>query len=81
MKKYLLPLTLTLLLLVTAAIAAMQTDRLSRLTRALEEVGLQALNHSSEEIQSLTLDLEKLLISGQPARQAALLHRISLTAG
>ena len=81
MKKYLLPLTLTLLLLVTAAIAAMQTDRLSRLTRALEEVGLQALNQSAEEMQSLTLDLEKLLISGQPAQQAALLHRISLTAG
>lgn len=81
MKKYLLPLTLTLLLLVTAAIAAMQTDRLSRLTRALEEVGLQALNQSAEEMQALTLDLEKLLISGQPARQAALLHRISLTAG
>ena len=58
MKKYLLPLTLTLLLLVTAAIAAMQTDRLSRLTRALEEVGLQALNQSAEEMQSLTLDLE-----------------------
>ena len=35
MRKYLLPLTLTLLLLVTAAIAAMQTDRLGRLTRAL----------------------------------------------
>ena len=81
MRKYLLPLTLTLLLLVTAAIAAMQTDRLGRLTRALEEAGLQALHQSAEEMQSLTLDLEKLLISGQPAQQAALLHRISLTAG
>ncbi|MGN0747130.1 MAG: PepSY1/2 domain-containing protein [Aristaeellaceae bacterium] len=81
MRKYLLPLTLALLLLITGAIAAMQTDRLTRLTRTLEEVGLQALHQSAEEMQALTLDLEKLLVSGQAAQQAALLHRISLTAG
>ena len=81
MRKFLLPLTLTLLLLVTAAIAALQTDRLGRLTRALEEAGLQALHQSAEEMQSLTLDLEKLMVSGQASQQAALLHSISLTAG
>ncbi|MGN1021172.1 MAG: PepSY1/2 domain-containing protein [Aristaeellaceae bacterium] len=81
MKKYILPLTLALLLLITAAIAAMQTDRLGRLTRALEEAGLQALHQSAEEMQALTLDLEKLMVSGQASQQAALLHRISLTAG
>ncbi|MGN0779900.1 MAG: PepSY1/2 domain-containing protein [Aristaeellaceae bacterium] len=80
MKKMLLPLTLTLLLLVTVAIAAWQTDRLNRANRALEDVALQALHQSAEDMQHLTLDLEKLLIARQAAQQAALLHSISLTA-
>lgn len=79
MKKYLLPAALALLLLVTAAFAALQTDRLHRAQRALEGTYLSAMSASAEGLQSLTLTLEKLLMSQDAAQQAALIHTVSLT--
>ena len=81
MRKHLLPAALSLLLLITAAFAALQTDRLNRAHRTLEETYLSALNASAEGLQQLTLTLEKLLMSQDAAQQAALIHAVSQTSG
>lgn len=81
MRKHLLPAALALLLLVTAAFAALQTDRLNRTRRALEETYLSALNASAEGFDSLNLTLEKLLMSRDAGQQAALIHAVSQTSG
>lgn len=81
MRKFFFPLLVSLVLLGVSAFAAIQTDRLQNTRRQIADMHLQALSQSAEEMQALTLSLEKLLISTQAARQAELLHAIALGAG
>ncbi len=53
-----------------------QARRIARLETAVAEMRRSALRQSAEELDALTLNLEKLLLTADAARAAALLHRI-----
>ena len=80
MRKFLFSALLTVFLLFAASAALWQGIQLRDIRRQLDEIQRQALHQSAEEMQTLTLALEKLLISTQASRQTELLHAISLSA-
>ena len=80
MRRTFFPLTLALLLGISA-FAIYQTSRVSTFQHQLEHTQRQALLQSAESMQTLTLALEKLLISTHAARQAELLYDIAASAG
>lgn len=80
-KKQLLPLLLTAAIAVTGGAAVYQSWRAQRLQRTLEEIYLSAFYETSEKMDALALDIEKLLISADAAQSAVLLQRISRSAG
>ena len=77
MKKLILPITLAVLLFASVVVLATQVNRANQAERALEEVYQSALNETTEEMQSLSLSLEKMLISVDPAQGSRLLGQIS----
>ena len=77
MKKMLLPVLLSLAFIVFIALAAWQGTRLSALERTLEETYRSALYEAAEEMQSLSVSLEKALVSSDPGQTAHLLCAIS----
>ena len=68
MKKMLLPVLLSLAFIVIIALAAWQGTRLSALERILEETYRSALYEAAEEMQSLSVSLEKALVSSDPGQ-------------
>lgn len=80
-RKQIVPLLLTLAVAVTGGSAVYQTWRAQRLQRTLEEVCRSALYETVERMNALALDMEKLLISADAGQSAALLQRISRSAG
>ena len=81
MRKSIFSFLTVLVLLGVSVFAIVQTARLQNARQQIADMHLQALSQSAEEMQALTLSLEKLLISTQAARQAELLHAIALGAG
>jgi len=79
--KRLVPFLLFIALAVCASLLLVQWRRASAAEHTLQETYLSALGESAELMQSLSLDLEKLLISKDAARQAELLGQISRNAG
>ena len=77
MKKMLLPVLLSLAFIVFIALAAWQGTRLSALERTLEETYRSALYEAAEEMQSLSVSLEKALVSSDPGQTASYLCAIS----
>lgn len=77
MKKMLLPVLLSLAFIVIIALAAWQGTRLSALERTLEETYRSALYEAAEEMQSLSVSLEKALVSSDPGQTASYLCAIS----
>lgn len=81
MKNRWLPLLLSLALVVLGGTAVYQARRAANAERVLEEAYQSALSEACEELQALSIDMEKLLVSGDPSLGAALLHQISRAAG
>lgn len=79
--KRLVPIFLSLALVLCASVLFTQWRRASAAEHTLQETYLSALGESAELMQSLSLDLEKLLISHDQSRQAELLGQISHSAG
>lgn len=81
MKKLILPILLCAVLLGGGAVLAHQSGRIASLEAAMEEVYRSALNEATEEMQSLSIDMEKALVSADPAQLVLLAHNISRSAG
>lgn len=81
MKKLILPILLCAVLLGGGAVLAHQSGRIQALESAMEEKYLSALNETTEEMQSLSIDMEKALVSADPAQLVLLVHNISRSAG
>lgn len=81
MKNRWLALGLSLALVALGATAVSQARRAASAERVLEEAYQSALSESCEALQALSIDMEKLLVSGDPSLGAALLHQISRSAG
>lgn len=79
--KRLVPLFLSIALVICASVLFTQWRRASAAEHTLQETYLSALGESAELMQALSLDMEKLLISHDPSRQAELLGKISRNAG
>ncbi|MBR4080997.1 MAG: germination protein YpeB [Clostridia bacterium] len=80
MKRWIVP-VLSLCLAVSVAAAGAMYIRERRVRRTLEGISRAALWEVSEEMQSLTLSLEKAAVSGSHGQEAALLAAISRSAG
>lgn len=79
-RRILIPI-LVLMLIASSVLTLRQTQRLRRAQLIADEQALAALNQAAEEMQSLTLSLEKLTLSAHAAHQARLLHAVALSAG
>ena len=73
MRKKILPVLLCAAVAVLLAVAVWQGVRLSALERTLEETYRSALYEAAEEMQSLSVSLEKALVSSDPGQTARLL--------
>lgn len=74
-KRIFLPIALTAVASVLAGFLFVETRRAAIAEHTLHETQLSALTEAEETMQSLTLSLEKLSISSDPAQSAALLHQ------
>ncbi len=81
MKTRWLTLALSLALVALGGATVYQARRAEYAERVLEEAYQSALSESCEALQALSIDMEKLLVSGDPSLGAALLHQISRAAG
>lgn len=80
MKKHL---TITIaagLAFVLVGFMAYQSRRITMLENTVEEISLSALHQTAEEIDALTLDMEKALLAADPAHAVTLLHNVSQAA-
>ena len=77
MKKKILPVLLCAAVAILLAVTVWQGVRLSALERTLEETYRSALCEAAEEMQSLSVSLEKALVSSDPGQTARLLCAIS----
>lgn len=78
MKRSLLwPLLTALLALILAVFGAAGAARAQQARHTLSEMYLSALDDAAEELESLALSLEKLLVSADVTQEAVLLSRIS----
>lgn len=77
MKKYL---TITIaagLAFVVVGVLAYQSRRITMLEGTVEEIYLSALHQTAEEMDTLSLNMEKALLATDPAHTVTLLHTIS----
>ena len=77
MKRILLPILTTVLLLSAAALVAFRFTDARQKQHALSEIYLAALDEARESLDDLSLTLEKLLISADCTQQSLLLSRVS----
>ena len=80
MKKYL---TITIaagLAFVFLGFMAYLSRRITMLESTVEEISLSALHQTAEEVDALTLNMEKALLAADPAHAVTLLHNVSQTA-
>lgn len=81
MKKYLLVTLAAAAAFVITGVLVYQAKRISQMEYAMEELYRSALHQTTEEMNDLSLDMEKTLLSTDPAQSAALLSEISRAAG
>lgn len=77
MKKHFVPILLGLLLFACVAGLALESNRAQQAEAALEEIYQSALMETTEQMQALSLALEKVLVSGDAAQCTRLLSQIS----
>lgn len=80
MRKYLLVTIAVGALFITGGIAIVQSQHAARLEQAMEEIYLSALHQTAEEMNTLSLAIEKALLTTDPALSATLLNSISRSA-
>lgn len=80
MKKYLTITIATGLAFVIVGVLAYQSRRIAMLEGTVEEIYLSALHQSAEEMDQLSLSMEKVLLTTDPAHAVTLLHTVSQTA-
>lgn len=81
MKKYLCVTIAAGLAFVLAGVLVYQSRRITVLENTMEEIYLSALHQTAEEMDALSLDMEKALLTTDAAHTVTLLHHISQTAG
>ena len=77
MQKHIAPILLGLLLFVCITGLALESNRAQQAETALEEIYQSALMETTEQMQALSLALEKVLVSGDAAQCTRLLSQIS----
>lgn len=80
MKKWIWPGITALCLAAAIVVISLTCDRAEKAEAALEEIYRSALYETSEEMQALSLSLEKVLVSADPGQGTQLLSQISRTA-
>lgn len=80
MKKYLTITIATGLAFVLVGVLAYQSRRIAMLEATVEEIYHSALHQTAEEMDDLSLNMEKVLLTTDPAHAVTLLHTISQTA-
>ena len=81
MKKYLIATIAAGALFVLGGFMIFQYQRITQLESSLDALHQSVLHQAAEEVDALSLSMEKVLLSADPARTAALLSEISQTAG
>lgn len=77
MRRVILPILAGLLLFACVTGLALEAQRAERAERTLEEIYQSALLETAEQIQALSLALEKVLVTGDAAQETRMLHRVS----
>jgi len=80
MKKYILPILACFAVASVLAVAARQTARVHVMENTLEEIYRAAMHESQEELGAVSLHMEKLLVTADPAQTASHLHKIASAA-
>lgn len=80
MKKWIWPGITALCLTAAIVVISLTCDRAERAEAALDEIYRSAMYETSEEMQALSLSLEKVLVSADPGQGTQLLSQISRTA-